>query len=287
MKHFFPDFHLYTERQYAKQSGQVALIAMLVMAVVLGVGVSVANRSVQDIALSRQEQNSSSTFQSAETVLEEALSQADSFSNDAVSGSVDGYGEYAITPQLEKLDFSLLEGESVMIPLAVPVDSAGTLVLEWNQKNPPEGGAQQASLLITRYFYSATSNTYWSKTAAYNGRDCDPEDPSDPTCFEASGEDISADGNSAFTRRLEFSPGNSSTSEERVFSVRALSSDTNIRVSGTALGSDAVQWSVVAKAENTDGDEKKAIQVIRSLPMPLSFLEFSMISGTDIVKTTP
>ena len=282
MNAFFTYFRQ-TREQQTKQSGQVALIAMLVMAVVLGVGVSVANRSVQDVALSRQEQNSASTFQSAETVLEDALSQSDKFTNDPIFGTVTGYGDYAITPQLENLDFSLLEGESVMIPLSVP-DPTGTIVVEWNQKSPPEGGAQQASLLITRYFYSANLGTYWSKSNMYNGVDCDPLEP---TCFETSGTDISADGNSAFKRQLSFVPSNSLESEEKMFSVRALSSDTNLQVSGTALGSDAVQWSVVAQAENTDGDEKKAIQVVRSLPTPLSFLEFTMISGTDIVKTSP
>lgn len=56
-----------------KQSGQALLIILLVMSVVLTIGLSIASRSITDIAVSRQEEESSRAFSAAEAGIERFL----------------------------------------------------------------------------------------------------------------------------------------------------------------------------------------------------------------------
>src|SRR3990167_5038568 len=56
------------------QSGQVALIVLLVMVVMLTLGISIAQRGVADVRISQQEEDSARAFQAAEAGLEQALS---------------------------------------------------------------------------------------------------------------------------------------------------------------------------------------------------------------------
>ena len=56
-----------------KESGQALLIVLLVMAVVLTIGLSVVSRSVTDIKISQQEEESARALSAAEAGVEEAL----------------------------------------------------------------------------------------------------------------------------------------------------------------------------------------------------------------------
>lgn len=60
-------------RNYQGQKGQALLIILLVMAVGLTIGLAVVSRSVTDIGISRQEEESSRVFSVAEAGIEEAL----------------------------------------------------------------------------------------------------------------------------------------------------------------------------------------------------------------------
>ena len=68
-----------------KDSGQVALIVLLVMVVMLTLGVSIAQRGVADVRISQQEEDSARAFQAAETGVEQALS--------TLSGGEGSFGE--------------------------------------------------------------------------------------------------------------------------------------------------------------------------------------------------
>jgi len=60
-------------KKMRKNSGQALLIILLVMAVGLTIGLAVISRSVTDIGISRQEEESARVFSVAETGIEEAL----------------------------------------------------------------------------------------------------------------------------------------------------------------------------------------------------------------------
>ena len=55
------------------QRGQALLIVVLVMAVALTIGLAVVSRSITDIKISRQEEESARVFSVAEAGIEEAL----------------------------------------------------------------------------------------------------------------------------------------------------------------------------------------------------------------------
>ena len=56
------------------ETGQVALIVLLVMVVMLTLGIAVAQRGVTDVRIAQQEEDSARAFQAAEAGIEEALS---------------------------------------------------------------------------------------------------------------------------------------------------------------------------------------------------------------------
>jgi len=58
-----------------KNSGQITLIALLVMVVLLTIGLAVVSRSVTDIRISKETEESARAFSAAEAGIEEALSQ--------------------------------------------------------------------------------------------------------------------------------------------------------------------------------------------------------------------
>jgi Tfp pilus assembly protein PilX len=57
------------------QTGQMGLVVLLILVVMSTVGVSVATRSVSELRLSRQEQESTKALNAAEAGIEEALTQ--------------------------------------------------------------------------------------------------------------------------------------------------------------------------------------------------------------------
>ena len=67
------DFLFATMKKMRKNSGQALLIILLVMAVGLTVGLAVISRSVTDVGISRQEEESARVFSVAEAGIEEAL----------------------------------------------------------------------------------------------------------------------------------------------------------------------------------------------------------------------
>ena len=66
------------------QSGQVAIVILLIMVVLLTVGLSLASRTTQELFLSQQESESARVFNAAEVGIEDALSQ----DFDAITGTV-------------------------------------------------------------------------------------------------------------------------------------------------------------------------------------------------------
>ena len=72
-----------------KQSGQALLIILLVMAVGLTVALAIVSRSVTDIRISRQEEESARAFSAAEAGIEQAL--------------IGGEGDYSIESEGETI----------------------------------------------------------------------------------------------------------------------------------------------------------------------------------------
>jgi len=82
-------------KQWRQNSGQAVLIIVLVMAVALTVGLAVVSRSVTDIRISRQDEESARAFSAAEAGIEEQVAKGLSIGSEA--GSSVGNVNYRVS----------------------------------------------------------------------------------------------------------------------------------------------------------------------------------------------
>ncbi len=132
------------------ERGQILLIVVLTMIVALTVGLSIASRTVTELKLSKQNEESQRAFQAAEAGIEQALqSQADAvgqFANNA---------EYSTTVAIDN-------GSALLLNNGQDVDQiSGTDV--WLTTYPdftyPSGSTFQGAVNVTLYFGTADQTT--------------------------------------------------------------------------------------------------------------------------------
>ena len=266
-----------------RESGQIALIVLLFIVVVLTIGISVATRSTLDVVITRQEQEGSRTFQAAESGLEEALSVGQ-FGDDEQSADFKdkfsellSQGTYTIDPVQSgagsfflETPTAIAEGGSVQIPIASAV---GDLEVYWHENDNCEN--DPAVLLVRVYAYNSATGSY---SATNYGYKCVTS--TNPTWFTAG-----TNGASGYASKLTLTRGSQLPNVDNIIvSIHPLYNDAKIKISGVALSESAVQWNVKSVAKNLDGNETKAVQVVRTLPMYPSIFDYVMYSGTDLVK---
>lgn len=94
-----------------RQSGQAIIIILLVMAVGLTIGLSIISRSITDIRISQQEEESARAFSAAEAGIEEALGQ-NLAAGESLSRSVGGIDYHvSATAQGSGRDFDFGAGQ--------------------------------------------------------------------------------------------------------------------------------------------------------------------------------
>lgn len=162
------------------QRGEIILIILLVMAVGLTVGLSVAGRSVTDVKLSNQVEESSRAFSAAESGIEEVLRQ----------GIVAATGHYTNQVANAKYDVNVSQlggsasqfafpnnismGDSQTIWLVpytatgpdvtTPGYTAQTIYVCWKNANP----SPKAAIEIAVFYKAAADGTYKISRAAYD-----------------------------------------------------------------------------------------------------------------------
>lgn len=116
----------FNEGMKGSQRGQVGLVVLLVMVVVATVAVSVASRSVTELKIQRQEQESTRALNLAEAAVEKVLVDPDSFV-DTPEIMVDGQGVKVAVEATNNFSVELKSGHSVELVLA----GSGTVSFDW------------------------------------------------------------------------------------------------------------------------------------------------------------
>ncbi len=146
-----------------KNSGQIVLIILLIMAVGLTIGLAVVSRSVTDIRISRQEEESARVFSVAEAGIEEALKTG------AAVVLPEGVIAEGITATVEKK--TLGGGKEFVFPNAIQVGDAQTV---WLVEHDAGG-----NLIETPYYTASSLDVCWEDT--------DPETAVEVTIFYKDG----------------------------------------------------------------------------------------------------
>lgn len=252
------------------QSGQVAIVILLIMVVLLTIGLSLASRTTQELFLSQQESESARVFNAAEVGVEDALSQ----DFDAISGTVqlnpstvsNVTTSTTINPN-DVLETQLVEGAAVHVDLGGYLDTE--MEIDWARETDCD---DIASLLVSIYYEDGAVTEVVHEAIG-------PE-RSVAGCTDLNDDFAVITGDDA---PYSLSTSVTIPSNPLFARVRAVYNDTSIRVTGTPASDFPTQFYVIRSAANTDvGEESRTVEVGRTLSGAPSFMDYSLYSGADV-----
>ncbi len=254
----------------SNQSGQIGVIILLIMVVLLTIGISIASQSSQDLFLAQQQVESTRVFNAAEAGIEQALSADFDFQGTTFTGELTDFAStdvavnYSVN-KVNQLETRLFEMVGVKIDVT-GMTSGNTLDIRWSKESNCGTGAV-ASILVTYFIEDA--GTYATQNEAYAG--CDQGDN-----FTLAGT-VSLDGYRR--RQIVTIPDNTD-----FVRITALYSDTHILVAGGNWTLPVQGYQIRSEAENSLGNEFRAVEVNRSLNSTPSIMDYTVFSGDAIVK---
>jgi len=252
------------------QSGQIGVIILLIMVVLLTIGISVASRTTQDLFLAQQQVESTRVFNAAEAGIEQALGSDFDFEGTTFEGTINDFSgtnvdvAYSIE-KVNQLQTRLFEMVGVKIDVTGSIPG-NTLDLRWSQENDC-GSEDVASLVVTSF--SETPEGVRAYTQAYSG--CDRSDGFTPAS------NVDLDG---LRRRAIMTIPDDTT----FVRVTPLYNDTHVLIVGGNWTLPVQGFMIRSEAENTQGDEYRAVEVNRSLDSTPSVMDYALFSGNGIIK---
>jgi len=254
----------------ASQAGQIGVIILLIMVVLLTIGLSVAARTTQDLALSQQGADSARVFNAAEAGIEKALSSELTFEEDSSSGEVTSIDNVDVNYTISKrktLETRLFEGLNVMVDLTgIAAITNPQLKIEWSKEDNCST-QEPASLVVTIFSGDATDTK--ARTLALAG------------CARSDGFTTASSINVDGYRRSTTLTLNS---DDLFVRVKPVYSDTHVRITGVNWELPVQYFNVRSEARSNNGNETRIVEVNRTLPTAPSVMDFALYSGADIVK---
>ena len=249
---------------HKNQAGFVVIVTMLVMAALLGLGLSVPNQSTQDAAESGNESESVRVFNAAEAGIEEILADPSNFSG--ATGDLTDLNDfdgsairYRVMPN-DSLQTYLLQGGTATIDL--PGGANGATIFQWDT----DADCNDAALLIALYYDDG------SPKVKYEG--VNPACDTDKVAGFA--EAISA-SSPYRNKHIITIP----STELKMIRIKSLLAATNLAVTG---GFDDPQYHTVrSEATGPDG-VTRTIEVAKTIEVPPAILDYAVYSGASITK---
>lgn len=250
------------------QSGQVAVVVLLIMVVLLTIGLSLASRTTQEVFLSQQQSETARVFNAAESGVEEALSQ--DFASGQSEGSlvVDGVDVTYTVDTQNILDTLITEGMSAHIDLA---GYAGNVVIDWAQE---AACADRASFVATIFYDDA--GTLRAQHISFGPP---------TTCVNHNDNFLQGStlGGTPYFHRYTITAANLPANAQ-FMRLKPVYADADVLVSG-GVGFPSQHNTIRSTASYSGGDEQRSIEVSRSLPAAPAFMDYALYSGGSI--TTP
>ncbi len=246
------------------QSGQVAIVIVLIMVVLLTIGLSLASRTTQEIFLSQQEAESARVFNAAESGIESALSQNFSALTGTETVTDPGITNVSttttITPQTT-LETQITEGSTVHLDLSG--NSPGSnITINWSLQSSCDNSA---SLIATTYYEDG--GEIKAVHDAFGPVGCTGDRVTDGFVTEPSGA-----GGYSYSHTVILP----STGTLKFMRIKAVYNDAPIQV----IGASGTQFYVIRSAADNDlGDESRTIEVKRGLSTAPSFMDYAVYSG--------
>lgn len=264
------------------QSGQAGVIVLLISVVMVTVGLSIANRSVTDVRLSLQEEETTRAFDAAEAGVEDAL-RKDLSALVGTPQTIDVGGvpaTYMVSGE-NQMDVELMEGETVEVRLDGLV-AGDELGIWWgsSDENCISGDLLETAAIVVSIF-NVSNNNIRRMPFDSCGRS-NNFSVADDVHLGGSGyySKIEASDN-AFVRLLDNS--------EDLMRIRVVygplptERETRVHVEGTTTPLPEQYYRITSEA-STPGRETRAVEVTRTIPGPQSIFDFAVFTGGSLSK---
>jgi Tfp pilus assembly protein PilX len=270
------------------QSGQIAVVVLLIMVILLVMGLSLATRTTQESFFSQQTAETARVWNAAESGAEDALSQlaadpnigagpiaVESIINDSdVTATVATTNSYtASVPELATVTFNLEK--------TTPGDRIGWLMIKWASE---ENCADRAALLASVYYVDGGV----TKVEHYPiGRGCQSSTDGFITPAPDSEPSFIADQPGEYKNYFGWTDIYGGIQKDVKFiRIKPLYADTSISISASRA---SIQGHIVTSTAtntlgNAVGTETRKVQATRSLPAAPGILDFALYSGGSIIK---
>lgn len=270
---------------YSSQAGQIAVVILLLMAVLLVMGLSLATRTTQEVFLSQQSSESARVWNTAETGAEEALSLlqenktpeqiSDQITNYEDSGNNAKIQDLSVT-QTNNLTTRVNEMEVAEVFLGGSI--AGNVHIYWG-KELPGACSTRADLLISVYYTQDGDMRVEHHPVAAR---CDGNIVRNNSFDGTKTTDVYLqDHRNLFTINVKNGTGGRN---DQMIRIRPLYNSTDLLVFHQNGTLPAQQHTITSRARNLSGDEERAVQVTRSRPIAPGILDFALYSGGGITK---
>jgi Tfp pilus assembly protein PilX len=265
----------------ASESGQALIILLLIMVVGLTVGLSIATRTITDLRISTQSEESQKAFSAAEAGIEDAL-RRDLATFFGTSSTITPGVTYSttVTPQGNTNQFvteqPVAKDDVAQICINVTnlCPNGGTVPQEFDVYWVKQGETDDASLEITEVYESGgtfqiSKNSYNADHSRSNGFSNSTKGP------------FPLVGDTTFLNKATISLN----SGARILRIRLFYNNATVAVVATQpVGSILPLQSYKISSTGTSGQITRKVEVTKSLDALPPIFDYVLYSGTDISK---
>jgi hypothetical protein len=271
--------------RHHSQSGQIAVIVLLIMVVLLVMGLSLATRTTQESFLSQQSSETARVWNAAETGAEDALSRLSSGSTPAGSSVTTTVNDSAVSATVatqNTVDTTVKQLSTLTVNLVAP--ALPSFTIDWGAESDQ---CARASLLVSLYYTesSVTKVVHYTLGSACTTRN---DGFNNTSITGVTLQNIG--GPSKYRRAIIALPAGGSaafTGTPILARIKPVYADTSIAVSGNSAFPEQ-SYLVTSTAQNNQtnstGREVRTVQVTRTLPSGPSILDYALYSGGAITK---
>jgi Tfp pilus assembly protein PilX len=247
-----------------KQSGQVALIVLLVMIVLLTIGISLASRSISDVRISQDEKEALRAFSAAEAGIENILSQPTiTAGSQTVPVTTGIQANVTIEEVGEGASQTLNNGETMHIIFTGATPATSTLNINWIDKNVTAEMSNPASIEVIVYRIDYTMRRF-----AYNAM----AQSNDFTLINS--------GSGNYFRQVQITGLNPAT--DALIRIRVLYNQATVMVNSNGLL--PVQMYNINSQAQAEGEKIGRIAVERTVAILPPIFDYALFSNTNLTN---
>lgn len=260
------------------QSGQVAVITLLIMSVIVVVAIAIGQRTAQEQQIAFTQDESVRVFNAAESGVEEGLSTIQKFEEDNPGGTfpnitkLDSPGtislnqsdvEYTVESS-QIFEMYIDENMAVEIPLNGTNNNA---TINWWESDSDSCDQSPPAILVSLYQQDTSRHLAFDPCS---GEDTCPG--TRDTGFECGDITRNPGGDYAFQITVNVE------TDDEIMRIRPLFQDTRLQISSDSL--DQAQFAINSRGVSQTGETARALNVLRSRLGAPGYMDFTLVAGS-------